>query len=117
MMTIPPKPTKAELAAAVHNTVPDLLALGYGITNMAERTTNAASALSRDEYIEGGKRLTRNGAYRSAFGRSRAHLGLQPETLAGSAVWALPSPSGLHANQQLQDLVALLTALREWVST
>jgi TDG/mug DNA glycosylase family protein len=184
-MTIPPKPTKAELAAAVHKTVPDLVApglrvlfcginpglytaaighhfgrpgnrfwpalhgagftprqlkpweehellpLGYGITNVVHRTTNAASELSPDEYLEGGQRLTRVvqqyqprvvaflgiGAYRTAFGRAKAPLGLQPDTLAGSALWALPSPSGLNANHQLTDLVALLTALREWLST
>jgi TDG/mug DNA glycosylase family protein len=109
----------------------ELLPLGYGITNVVHRTTNAASELSPDEYLEGGQRLARVvqqyqprvvaflgiGAYRTAFGRAKAPLGLQPDTLAGSALWALPSPSGLNANHQLKDLVALLTALREWLST
>lgn len=184
MTTPPPKPTKAELAAAVHKIVPDLVApnltvlfcginpglytaaighhfgrpgnrfwpalhgagftprlfkpweerellpLGYGITNMVERTTAAASELSPDEYVQGGQRLRRIvqqyqprvvaflgiGAYRSAFARPKAQLGLQADTLEGSALWALPSPSGLNANHQLKDLVALLTELREWVS-
>jgi TDG/mug DNA glycosylase family protein len=180
---VPPKPTKADLEAAVHKTVPDLVApnlkvlfcginpglytaalghhfgrpgnrfwpalhgagftprlfkpweehdllpLGYGITNMVPRTTAAASELTPDEYVEGGKRLTwlvqhhtprvvaflGIGAYRSAFGRPKAQLGLQDERLAASRLWALPSPSGLNANHQLADLVALLRDLREWV--
>lgn len=179
----PPKPTKDELAAAVHKVVPDLVApnlkvlfcginpglytaaighhfgrpgnrfwpalhgasftprllkpweehellpLGYGITNMVPRTTAAASELRPDEYIEGGRRLTRLvarctprvvaflgiGAYRMAFGRPKAQLGLQDDMLGTSRLWALPSPSGLNANHQLSDLVALLRTLREWV--
>jgi len=180
---VPPKPTKADLEAAVHKTVPDLVApdlkvlfcginpglytaalghhfgrpgnrfwpalhgagftprlfkpweehellpLGYGITNMVPRTTAAASELAPDEYVEGGTRLTGLvqrytprvvaflgiGAYRSAFGRPKAQLGLQDERLDASRLWALPSPSGLNANHQLADLVALLRELRGWV--
>ncbi len=106
-----------------------LLPLGIGITNMVERTTATAAELSPDEYVAGGQRLRRLveaqrprvvaflgiGAYRTAFGRPKAMLGLQYERLADSALWVLPSPSGLNANHQLADLVALLRALREWV--
>lgn len=180
----PPKPTKADLAAAIHTTVPDLvapnldvlfcginpglytaaighhfgrpgnrfwpalhgagftprllhpweerelLALGYGITNMVPRTTATAAELSPEEYVTGGKRLVRLvkrhtprvvaflgiGAYRTAFGRPKAQLGLQAETIGTTALWVLPSPSGLNANHQLADQVALLTALRHWVA-
>lgn len=107
----------------------ELLPLGYGITNMVPRTTAAASELTPEEYVEGGQRLTRLvtrytprvvaflgiGAYRTAFGRPKAQLGLQPDTIGSCALWTLPSPSGLNANHQLADLVALLTALRQWV--
>jgi TDG/mug DNA glycosylase family protein len=107
----------------------ELLPLGVGITNMVERTTAAAAELSADEYVAGGERLHKLvvaqqprviaflgiGAYRTAFGRPKAALGLQEERLADSALWVLPSPSGLNANHQLADLVALLRALREWV--
>lgn len=181
--TPPKKPTKAELAAAVHLIVPDLVApglrvlfcginpglytaaighhfgrpgnrfwpalhgagftprlfapweerellpLGIGITNMVERTTATAAELSPEEYVAGGQRLRRLvdaqrprvvaflgiGAYRTAFGRPKAVLGLQDERLLDSALWVLPSPSGLNANHQLADLVALLRDLREWV--
>jgi TDG/mug DNA glycosylase family protein len=179
----PAKPTKGELAAAVHKTVPDLIApdlqilfcginpglytaaighhfgrpgnrfwpalhgagftprllqpweeqellgFGYGITNMVPRTTATAAELAPEEYVEGGKRLaglvTRYaprvvaflgiGAYRTAFGRPKAHLGLQTETIGTTALWVLPSPSGLNANHQLADQVALLQELRAWV--
>lgn len=180
----PPKPTKADLAAAVHLTVPDLvapdltvlfcginpglytaaighhfgrpgnrfwpalhgagftprllhpweerdlLALGYGITNMVPRTTATAAELAPEEYVAGGQRLVRLvtqytprvvaflgiGAYRTAFGRPKAQLGLQQESIGTTALWVLPSPSGLNANHQLADQVAMLTALRDWVA-
>lgn len=180
----PPKPTKAELAAAIHKSVPDLIApnlrvlfcginpglytaaighhfgrpgnrfwpalhgagftprlfspweeaellpLGYGITNMVPRTTAAASELTPEEYVAGGARLTKLvtrytprvvaflgiGAYRTAFNRPKAAVGLQAERVGDSVLWALPSPSGLNANHQLADLVALLRDLREWVA-
>ncbi len=182
-MSAPFKPTKAELAAAVHRTVPDLvsdgldilfcginpglytaatgrhfarpgnrfwpalygagitprlfspweqsdlLAIGIGITNMVMRTTATAAELSPAEYARGGARLTALvlrhtprvvvflgiGAYRSAFARPKAALGLQAERIGSSALWVLPSPSGLNANHQLADLVALMATLRAWV--
>ncbi len=182
-VNVPKKPTKADLAAAITRTVPDLVApglrvlfcginpglytaaighhfgrpgnrfwpalfgagftprpfapweerellsLGIGITNMVARTTATAAELSPEEYVSGGERL-RNlvtqyhprliaflgiGAYRSAFARPKATLGLQTERIGEAALWVLPSPSGLNANHQLTDLVALLQALRGWV--
>ncbi|MEO7520852.1 MAG: G/U mismatch-specific DNA glycosylase [Gemmatimonas sp.] len=180
----PPRPSKAELAAAVSRVVPDLIApdldvlfcginpglytaaighhfgrpgnrfwpalhrsgftprqfspweegellsQGIGITNMVQRTTATAAELSPEEYVQGGNRLaavaTRYrpgiiailgiGAYRSAFGRKRATLGLQPECIGSTTLWVLPSPSGLNANHQLADLVELFAELRAWVS-
>lgn len=106
-----------------------LLDLGVGITNLVKRTTAAASSLGDDEYREGSKRLAAKarryrprviaflgiGSYRTGFSRPKAQLGLQPETLGDSALWVLPSPSGLNANHQLPDLVALFGELRKWV--
>lgn len=94
---------------------------------MVGRTTATAAELSADEYVAGGQRLADMvmhnqprvvaflgiGAYRSAFGRPKAILGLQAERIGGSALWLLPSPSGLNANHQLADLVELLRELRE----
>lgn len=179
----PAKPTKADLANAVHKTVPDivdhglrvlfcginpglytaaighhfgrpgnrfwpalygagftnrllypweereLLTAGLGITNVVSRTTATAAELTPDDYAAGGKRLTATvmkyqpkvlavlgvGAYRSAFSRRNAALGLQDETIGETRVWVLPNPSGLNANYQLVDLVRLFSELRSWV--
>jgi len=181
--TPPPKPTKAELAAAIHKTLPDVIApdlrivfcginpglytaaighhygrpgnrfwpalhgagftprllspwdeaellpLGYGLTNVVARTTATAAEVRAEEFVEGGRRLARLaqcyrprviaclgiGAYRIAFAQPQATLGLQPHQLSESRLWLLPSPSGLNANHQLSDLVALMTELRAFV--
>jgi TDG/mug DNA glycosylase family protein len=102
------------------------LALGFGLTNLVNRGTAAADELSAEELVRGGRRLEVKvrryrpravafvglGAYRIAFGRPQATLGLQPERLAGARVWVLPSPSGLNANYQLPALVQLFRKLR-----
>ncbi|MEP6834671.1 MAG: G/U mismatch-specific DNA glycosylase [Gemmatimonas sp.] len=179
----PTKPTKAELAAAAHKTVPDLmrpglrvlfcginpglytaaighhfgrpgnrfwpalygagftkrllypweerelLDAGLGITNVVPRTTATAAELGPDDYAAGAKRLTalveKNrpkvlavlgvGAYRAAFERKTAVLGLQENTIGQTHIWVLPNPSGLNANYQLVDLVRLFGELRGWV--
>jgi double-stranded uracil-DNA glycosylase len=104
----------------------ELLKLGYGITNVVARATAAADELSRDELLEGGRSLTRRvkkykprylaivgiGAYRTAFERPKAKLGLQEETIGATRIWVLPNPSGLNANYQADALVALFTELR-----
>lgn len=109
----------------------ELLPLGLGITNMVERTTATAAELSPAEYVAGGKRLVDMveryrpktvaflgiGAYRTAFGRPKAALGLQPERIGESILWALPSPSGLNAHHTLPDLVVLFRELRDYVRT
>lgn len=107
----------------------ELLPLGYGITNLVARATAAAAELTDDELAEGAKILERKtrryqprvlavvgiGAYRTAFGRPRAKLGLQPEAIGETAIWVLPNPSGLNANYQPAQLVELFRELREWV--
>lgn len=107
----------------------ELLPLGIGITNMVERTSATAAEVAPHEFVAGGERLVRLvaqyhprviaflgiGAYRSAFARPKATLGLQSERIDGTALWVLPSPSGLNANHQLADLVTLLRELKTWV--
>jgi TDG/mug DNA glycosylase family protein len=109
----------------------ELLKLGYGITNVVARATAAADALSRDELLAGGKALTRRvlkykprylaivgiGAYRTAFQRPKAKLGLQQETIGETKIWVLPNPSGLNANYQAGALVGLFRELREAVTS
>jgi TDG/mug DNA glycosylase family protein len=104
----------------------ELLNDGYGITNLVRRTTNAASELTRDEYIKGARQLQRKvrkysprviaflgiGAYRDGFGRPRAALGRQKETLGGAVVWVLPNPSGLNAHFPPKALAELFRELK-----
>jgi double-stranded uracil-DNA glycosylase len=107
----------------------ELLKIGFGITNLVARATIAADELTADELTEGALMLERKvrryrprvvaivgiGAYRAAFGRPRAKLGLQPETIGGAAIWVLPNPSGLNANYRPDDFVRLFRELREWL--
>ena len=104
----------------------ELLKLGYGITNVVARATAAADELSRDELLEGGRVLTRKvkkykprflavvgmGAYRTAFERPKAKMGLQEEMIGETRVWVLPNPSGLNANYQADALARLFRELR-----
>ena len=94
---------------------------GVGITNLAARPTRAAAELTAGELREGAEmleQLVRSyepkvvavvglTAYRTAFGRKGATMGLQPERLAGRPVWVLPNPSGLNARFQVADLAKL----------
>ena len=105
----------------------ELLKRGYGITNIVNRTTANAAELSLSELEEGARRLTKTvfkykpqivavlgvEAYRKAFGRRDAILGLQEERIGDSRVWILPNPSGLNAHYQLKDLTKLFKQLRE----
>ena len=52
------------------------------------------------------------GAYRTAFERPKAKLGLQEETIGTTRIWVLPNPSGLNANYQAHALVGLFRELR-----
>ena len=107
----------------------ELLPLGYGITNVVDRATAAADELSREEYVEGGRRLAARlrkykpavlavlgvGAYRVAFGQPKAQVGPQQSPLEGSTVWVLPNPSGLNANYQMDRLIEVFSDLRRAV--
>jgi TDG/mug DNA glycosylase family protein len=102
------------------------LKLGIGITNVVTRATAAADELTRDELIEGAKILTNKvgrfaprylaivgiGAYRTAFARPKAKMGLQEETIGATKIWVLPNPSGLNANYQPAQLVELFAQFR-----
>ncbi len=104
----------------------ELLENGYGITSFCKRTTARADELTAEEYVEGGKNLVAKiekftprsvavlgiGAYRTAFQKPKATLGLQAETIGKTKIWLLPNPSGLNAHYQLKDLAALFSELR-----
>jgi TDG/mug DNA glycosylase family protein len=105
----------------------ELLALGYGITGMVRRATASAQELKPHEYREGARRLEETvrtyrpklicflgiGAYRTGFGRPKAPLGRQEETIEGVPVWVLPNPSGLNAHFTLADFGRLLAEVRQ----
>ena len=104
-----------------------LLDLGYGIANVVDRSTVSADELSALEFVEGGRRLEEKilehspkvvaflgiTAYRSAFGRPRASIGPQPESIGDSILWVLPNPSGLNAHYRLADLARLYEELKK----
>ncbi|MBD1861501.1 MULTISPECIES: G/U mismatch-specific DNA glycosylase [Trichocoleus] len=103
----------------------DLLKLGYGITNVVDRATATADELSKQELLIGGQNLAAKveqyrpcclailgiGAYRTAFGKPKAVVGRQEETIHNAIVWVLPNPSGLNAHYQLKDLAIVFREL------
>jgi double-stranded uracil-DNA glycosylase len=105
----------------------ELLTHGCGITNLVARATAAADELTPEELREGSRILERKvkrytprvvafvgiGAYRTAFGRPRATVGLQEETIGASRIWLLPNPSGLNANYRPAELVEVYAKLRD----
>ena len=104
----------------------ELLARGYGITNVVARATASAAALTPTELAGGGRRLRAKvqrchprilavlgvGAYRTAFARPQAAFGRQSEMLGDTVLWVLPNPSGLNAHYQLRDLTRMFKQLR-----
>lgn len=96
----------------------ELLSYGLGVTNLVDRPTRTASELGRDELRAGVEALERLvaanepravavlgiTAWRWAFDRPRAVIGLQPERLGGALTWVAPNPSGLNAHYQVDAL-------------
>jgi double-stranded uracil-DNA glycosylase len=88
----------------------ELLALGFGLTNAAYRTTPGSGDLRRADFAGATERLERiarelapgaiafvgKEAYRGAFG-VRPHLGLQDRTLDATRLFVLPSTSPANA--------------------
>lgn len=118
--------TDRQLAPSEQDLLPSY---GIGITNLVHRASAVASELTSDELRRGAVDLeavvTRERprvlavvgvqAYRTAFRRPRAGLGLQDDTVGGVPVWVLPNTSGLQARYQLPELVGLFGELRRWV--
>lgn len=104
----------------------ELLKLGYGITNVTRRTTATADLLTKEEIIQGGKRLTAKvkryrpgvvailgvGAFRIAFNNPTATIGRQEEMVGDTILWVLPNPSGLNAHYQPRDLARVFRELK-----
>ncbi len=104
----------------------ELLARGYGITNMVARASARADELSTAELLEGRSILMDKverhrprvlavlglGAYRTGFQQADAAVGLQAGRIGDTVVWVLPNPSGLNAHYKLEELGAQFAQLR-----
>lgn len=104
----------------------ELLEKGYGITNLVERATATADEIYKAELIEGAQKLQSKvkrykpkivavvgiGAYRTAFCRPKACLGVQAERIIESEIWILPNPSGLNAHYKPRELGRIYQELR-----
>jgi len=103
-----------------------LVEQGLGITNVVARATARADELAPAELVAGGEILAALvdrwrprflavlgvTAYRAAFGRPKATMGLQPDRIADVPVWVLPNPSGLNAHYTVDTLAAAFADLR-----
>jgi double-stranded uracil-DNA glycosylase len=104
----------------------ELLALGLGLTSLVRRPTVGVAELARAEFVVGGQLLRRRvqvrrprwlavlgvTAYRAAFGRPDAAVGLQEETIGSTRLWILPNPSGLNAHYPPRALATEFARLR-----
>ncbi len=115
--------TPRQLAPSEQGLLPGF---GLGITNLVARATAQASELHSAELKAGRERLAALvgqyrprivaiagvTAYRTAFGRPRAHAGPQPDPLGPSRMWILPNPSGLNAHWSLDAIAAAFSEVR-----
>ncbi|HEV2774017.1 MAG TPA: G/U mismatch-specific DNA glycosylase [Solirubrobacteraceae bacterium] len=104
----------------------DLPGYGIGVTNIASRPTRAAAEIGSEELREGARALEETvrlygprlvavvglTAYRTAFGRPEAVMGLQRDEIGGRPVWVLPNPSGLNAHYKPADFARLYAQAR-----
>jgi TDG/mug DNA glycosylase family protein len=103
-----------------------LLESGCGITDLVARSSARAAELTRDELVDGQRRLIAKvkrysprclailgiGAYRTAFQQPQAIIGEQQERIGSTLIWVLPNPSGLNANYPPLKLVEEFKRLR-----
>jgi double-stranded uracil-DNA glycosylase len=106
----------------------DALAYGVGITNAADRTTRGSSDLRKPDFAGSAERLERlavelapraigfvgKEAFRGPFGGRPQH-GLQPERLAATLLFVLPSTSPANAAVPWEERLHWFRALRELV--
>jgi len=108
-----------------------LLAFSLGITNFVERSTATADKLTKAELVAGTHALRAKcarfrprylailgiSAFRTAYAKPKAIFGPQPETIAETAVWVLPNPSGLNAHFTPDRLAQVFKEFREAISS
>jgi TDG/mug DNA glycosylase family protein len=102
---------------------------GFGITNIVPRATPGIDALSAEEYVRGRTRLLTKirtfrprvvalvgvTVFRAMFAehKGRVDVGLQTQTLDGTAVFVLPNTSGRNANFSYAEMLAAFRELRK----
>jgi double-stranded uracil-DNA glycosylase len=108
---------------------PELLALGFGITNLVGRASASAEDVDKEELRRGARALRRKVlefrprflamlglvAYRLGFENTKAMVGEQPERIGDTRVWLLPNPSGLNAFHQPALLHQMFSEFRSAV--
>ncbi len=100
---------------------------GIGITNLVPTASAKADELTKQQLLDGGRRLAvlvaglqplvvavlGLTAYRHAFDRRTAVAGRQAERIGeteefpGSELWVLPNPSGLNAHETVSSLASV----------
>lgn len=109
-----------------------LPSFGFGITNICARATPGIDTLLPEEYVAGRAKLRRKilrykpkivamvgvTVFRAMFPTRKGPvtLGLQPETIGGTAVFVLPNPSGRNANFSYQEMLDAFRALKAYTS-
>jgi double-stranded uracil-DNA glycosylase len=120
--------TPRRLAPHEDGTLPSF---GIGIVNFVSRPTRAASELTVAELRAGAAKLEATVqawaprlvavvgvvAYRTAFDRPDAIIGLQAERVGGRPVWVLPNPSGLNAHYKPAEFAALYAQARQYAAS
>lgn len=108
-----------------------LPSFGLGVTNIASRATRAATELTSAELREGAAAVEATVrawkprlvamvgivAYRAAFSRPEASMGLQREQVGDRPVWVLPNPSGLNAHYKPADFARLYAEARVYAES
>jgi TDG/mug DNA glycosylase family protein len=106
----------------------ELLALGYGLTNAAFRTTRGSSDLRRGDFAGAAERLEElartlepgaigfvgKAAYQGVFGE-RSELGPQERRLGETALFVLPSTSPANAAVPWEERLRWFRAFRSLV--
>lgn len=108
----------------------DLIALGYGFTNIVPRPSRTAEEITKEEYAEGREELIRKihlyrpkvvcfvgkGVYEQYARRKAKHWGFQPEEFQqcpGVKEFVGPSSSGL-VRMKLEEMVNIYHELNMW---
>lgn len=106
-----------------------LLALGFGLTNIVARPTKAAAEISKEEYAEGAALLAQRikkyqpqavcfvgkGVYQEFSKQRKVDWGIQADpVIPGTVEFVAPSSSGL-VRMKLDEIVEIYKGLRKFV--